>query len=425
MPIVSLQNLGCSKNMVDGERIIHLFKTAGFEISTDLSVADIIVVNTCAFIKEAQEEAIDSILDSASFKKDGQCKTLIVSGCFSERFRDEVASQFPEVDYWVGVNDWEEILPKIYKKMVPSSFERELSVPVATQYLKIAEGCSHSCSFCVIPSIRGNFKSRNIESILQEALWLEEKGVQELILIAQDTSFYGRDIGLTLHHLLENLLKKTRFPWIRLMYLHPRFIDQNLLQLFAGESRLCQYFDVPLQHISEPVLRAMNRIPLTEGIYKLIESIRTTLPNASIRSSFILGFPGEKENHFEELKKFIEFARFDRLGVFPFSPEHGTRAKEMKGRPRSTTVTRRCEEIMLLQREISREIMESKIGTTLDVIIDSVSDNPDFNFEGRTRSDAPEVDGKVLISSGSFDPGTIHQLKIIGASDYDLFADPL
>lgn len=425
MPIVSIQNLGCSKNMVDGERIIHLFKTAGFEISTDLSVADIIVVNTCAFIKEAQEEAIDSILDSASFKKDGQCKTLIVSGCFSERFRDEVASQFPEVDYWVGVNDWEEILPKIYKKMVPSSFERELSVPVATQYLKIAEGCSHSCSFCVIPSIRGNFKSRNIESILQEALWLEEKGVQELILIAQDTSFYGRDIGLTLHHLLENLLKKTRFPWIRLMYLHPRFIDQNLLQLFAGESRLCQYFDVPLQHISEPVLRAMNRIPLTEGIYKLIESIRTTLPNASIRSSFILGFPGEKENHFEELKKFIEFARFDRLGVFPFSPEHGTRAKEMKGRPRSTTVTRRCEEIMLLQREISREIMESKIGTTLDVIIDSVSDNPDFNFEGRTRSDAPEVDGKVLISSGSFDPGTIHQLKIIGASDYDLFADPL
>jgi ribosomal protein S12 methylthiotransferase len=425
MPSVALQNLGCSKNIVDGERILHLFTTAGFECTDQFAIADVIVVNTCAFIREAQEEAIDSILESASFKKNGKCSTLVVSGCFSERYRAEVALRFPEVDLWVGVNDWDELLPKLYNKMVVSPFQRELSEPIATQYLKIAEGCSHGCTFCVIPSIRGPFKSRTPESILDEAKWLDQQGVQELILVAQDTSFYGRDTGLNLSTLLEKLLHSTQFPWIRMMYLHPKHVDDTFLKLIASEPRICPYFDIPIQHIAEPILKAMNRTPLTADIYKMIERIRTIVPEASIRSSFILGFPGETESHFHELQKFIEFARFDKLGVFPYSPEQGTRAYDLKPRPRASTSVRRCEELMLQQREISQELMEAKIGKTLDVIIEGIAEDPDFNFEARTRFDAPEVDGRVMITSGSFIPGTINRVNIIGALDYDLLAEPL
>lgn len=425
MPQVALYNLGCSKNIIDGERILNLFRSAGFQIIDDFQNAEVIVVNTCAFIREAQEEAIDTILEAASNKKNGHCRTLIVSGCFSERYRKEVAERFPEVDLWVGVNDWEQLLPGLYEKMKPSPFERELSGLPATQYLKIAEGCSHGCTFCVIPNIRGHFKSREPQSIIDEAKWLYQKGVKELILVAQDTSFYGRERDLTLKSLLERLLKETEFSWIRCMYLHPKNVDNQLLDLIADEPRLCSYFDIPLQHISEPILRSMNRTPLTEGLYDLIERIRTKVPGAAIRSSFILGFPGETEKHFKELVDFVEFARFDKLGVFPYSAELGTKAYDMKPRPRASTAIKRCEEIMLIQREISSEILESRIGSSVDVIIDNVAEDPDFNFEARSQFDAPEIDGKVLLSSGSFEPGAITRVKIIGASDYDLFAEPI
>lgn len=425
MSTVALYNLGCSKNIIDGERILFLFRSAGFEITRNYEIADIIVVNTCAFIREAQEEAIDTILEAASKKKNGHCQKLIISGCFSERYRQQVAEQFPEVDLWVGVNDWQEILLGLYKHIKPSTFKRELSGLHATQYLKIAEGCSHGCTFCVIPDIRGKFHSRQHNEIIDEAKWLYQSGVKELILVAQDTSFFGRDTGSTLRALLEELLEKTEFPWIRCMYLHPRYVDDNLLNLIAKESRLCSYFDIPLQHISEPILRSMNRTPLTKDIYGLIERIRTIVPGAAIRSSFILGFPGETNAHFKELLNFIEFARFDKLGVFPFSAEQGTKAFELRPRPRIATAVKRCEELMLVQREISREILESRIGSELEVIIDDVSDDPDFNFEARSQFDAPEVDGKVLLTSGSFTPGTVSLVKIIGASDYDLFAETI
>lgn len=425
MSLVSLYNLGCSKNLIDGERILYLFRSAGFELTKNPQIADIVIVNTCAFIREAQEEAIDTILDAASLKKNGRCQTLIVSGCFSQRYRKQVAEKFPEVDLWVGVNDWQEMLRNIYKQMKPSPFERVLSGLPSTQYLKIAEGCSHSCTFCVIPSIRGPFVSRESEEIIDEARWLYQSGVKELILVAQDTSFFGRDSGSSITALLEQLLTKTKFPWIRCMYLHPRYVDETLLKLISTEPRICSYFDIPLQHISEPILRSMNRTPLTKEIYELIDKIRTLVPDASIRSSFILGFPGETNTHFKELLNFIEFARFDKLGVFPFSAEQGTKAFELKPRPRIATALKRCEELMLVQREISREILESKIGSTVEVIIDNISDDPTFDFEARSRSDAPEVDGKVLLTGGNFAPGTICNVKIIGASDYDLFAEPL
>jgi len=435
---VALQNLGCSKNQIDGERILALFASNGFEISEDASLADVIIVNTCAFIKEAQEEAIATILEMGVLRKNGRCATLIVSGCFSQRYRGQVKNEFQEVDVWAGVDDWEAVLSSLIKETraagkgesappthdnAAPSFKRVLAEPLSTQYLKIAEGCSHACSFCVIPSIRGKFKSRGIDSVSEEARWLYEQGARELILVAQDTSFYGRDIGTNLVHLLESLLQGTDFPWIRMMYLHPQLVSDDLLRLIASESRLCKYFDIPLQHISDPILAAMNRKPLSGGINAMIERIRELVDGAAIRSSFIIGFPGETEKEFGELTRFVQAARFDKLGVFPFSPEEGTPAHAMRPRPRANTVQKRCEELMAAQQEISREILESKVGGQTEIIIDRISDDPDFNYEGRTGSDAPEVDGRVFIQSGNCEIGQISKVKIIGASDYDLYAE--
>ena len=404
-----------------------LFASNGYEIVNAFDAADVIVVNTCAFIKEAQEEAIDAILEMAAIRKNEaeRCKTLIVSGCFSERYRDKVKKEFPEVDIWAGVDDWEAALSSLVSQNCnrgQESFRRVLAEPVSTQYIKIAEGCSHKCSFCVIPSIRGKFKSRSADSIIREAQWLYEQGTRELILVAQDTSFYGKDIKTNLVRLLESLLKQTKFPWIRMMYLHPQLVCDELLTLMASEPRLCPYFDIPLQHIADPILTAMNRLPLSKGICELIDKIRDKVGELTLRTSFIIGFPGESEKEFGELKRFIQTVRFDKLGVFPFSPEEGTAAYAMRPRPRAATVQKRCEELMAIQQEISREILEAKVGRETQIIIDRISDDPDFNYEGRTAGDAPEVDGRVFIRSGTFETGEIATVKIIGASDYDLYA---
>ncbi len=423
MPVVVLYNLGCSKNLVDGERILHLFTNAGYSVGEDASDADVIVVNTCAFIREAQEEAIETILTAARFKS--STAQLIVSGCFSQRFREKTAGRFPEVNLWAGVDDWEDLIGRLVGVKAPSSFERVLSEPFSTQYLKIAEGCSHRCSFCVIPAIRGPYRSRTVQSVADEAKWLESNGVRELILVAQDTSYYGKDQGISLTVLLEKLLSECSIPWIRCMYLHPLHVIPELLELIAAESRICPYFDIPLQHIADPLLRSMKRRPLSREIHRLIECIRSTVPGAALRSSFIVGYPGETETHFKELLKFIEWARFEKLGVFPYSPEHGTAAAGFRPRPRNSTAQRRCETLMLAQREISREINESLVGTVMEVIVDRIAEDPDFNFEARSKSDAPEVDGNVLLRDGDFTPGTITRVRIIGASDYDLIAETL
>jgi ribosomal protein S12 methylthiotransferase len=471
----AILNLGCSKNQIDGERILALLASKGYNITEDCALADVIVVNTCAFIKEAQEEAIDNILEAATLRKSGSCETLIVSGCFSERYRSKVKKEFPEVDIWAGVDDWMSVIPAALSKnhlvdggsdggngsvgsngssyddgdddAAPISappalslspkkrasygrddddddgFKRILGEPLSTQYIKIAEGCSHKCSYCVIPSIRGKFKSRSEGSILKEAQWLYEQGARELILVAQDTSYYGRDTNTSLTRLLESLLKHTKFPWIRMMYLHPQFIDDDLLGLAASEERVCPYFDIPLQHISDPILRAMGRRPSSKDIYALIGWIRNIVDGATLRTSFIAGFPGETEREFEELKRFVQDVRFDKMGVFPFSPEDGTAAARMPKRPRAAAVRKRCEELMEIQREISREILEDKVGGRTRIIIDRISDDPDFNYEGRTAGDAPEVDGRVFVPSGSFEIGQILTGRIIGASDYDVYVE--
>lgn len=425
MPTVALQNLGCSKNMIDGERIAHLFRAAGYNVVPEFTKADVIVVNTCAFIREAQEEAVEAILESASMKKGGTCRWLIVSGCFSERYRNKVTKLFPEVDLWVGIHDWETLLAKQLRASSIPAFERELTDPIATQFIKIAEGCSHSCTYCVIPRLRGKYRSRPVHDIINEAKWLEEKGVRELILVAQDTSFYGKDIGTSLVKLLEKLIKTTSFPWLRLMYLHPAHVNDALLRLFALEKRLCPYFDMPLQHIADPVLKAMNRFPLSKGLRPLIDKIRRIVPGAALRSTFILGFPGETNAHFKELVRFVEEIQFDRLGVFPWSPEEGTIACSMPHRPRSSTVDERCETLMLIQRNISREALSRRVGSIMEVMIESPSEDRFYSFRGRTRFDAPEIDGAVFIKTKKCLPGTISKVKITGSGDYDLFGEPI
>lgn len=419
---VAVCNLGCSKNIVDGERIASFLSRAGFALTTDFSAADIIVVNTCAFIQEATREAVDTILAMAQHKKSGSCKTLAVAGCFSERYRHEAAKELAEVDLWVGVHTWIDDLSAYLGVARPEGIQRALSEPIATQYLKIAEGCSHRCAFCVIPAIRGAYASRGEREILDEAAWLERRGVKELILVSQDTSWYGRDRHSSLTRLLERLLAATAFPWIRLMYLHPRHIDDSLLALVGAESRICSYFDIPLQHASDSILAAMRRGHTAREGYALIDRIRSSVPDAAIRTSFILGFPGETRKHVSELASFIEQVRFDKLGVFPFSPEQGTAAANMRPRPRTNTAMQRCEEIMALQRDISRELLERRIGGSMRVLIDRVADNPDYVFAGRTFMDAPEVDGVVHLVRCSAQPGDIIDAEIIDADDYDLFA---
>ncbi|MFW6254320.1 MAG: 30S ribosomal protein S12 methylthiotransferase RimO [Chitinivibrionales bacterium] len=418
---IALINLGCSKNIVDGEYIAAHLEKAGFAVTDDPAAAEIIVVNTCAFIQEAKEEAIENILQMATFKENGRCEVLVVAGCFSQRYRTEVKNQFPEVDLWVGTDDWLQKLNEYFETALSLSFERKLTGLPFSQYLKISEGCSHRCAFCAIPSIRGNFRSRPTDQLIAEAQWLESRGIQELILVSQDTTGYGKDRKSSLVALVEMILQKTSFPWIRMMYLHPQWVSDELLRLVGSEKRVCSYFDIPLQHISDSVLKAMGRRPGSAEIYKLIERIRCTVSDAGIRSSFILGFPGESDKDFRQLLRFIQWARFDKVGVFPFSPEEGTPAAEMRPRPRTSTAMARCEELMDIQRTISSDILEQHIGTTLPVIVDDISDNPDFNFEGRTQWDAPEVDGRVLIVDGNVEPGRIVPVKVIDTSDYDMF----
>lgn len=417
---VALVNLGCSKNLVDGENILGRLVAKGFSMVEYPASADVVIVNTCTFIKEATQEAVDVILESAKLKRDGT--TLIVSGCFSQRYRDTVAHQFPEVNHWISVANWKQDLDAIFPDAVSAKGkQRCLTGPAASQYVKIAEGCSHRCSYCIIPAIRGDYSSRSIQSIVDEVLWLQKQGTQECILVAQDTSFFGKDRKESLTVLVETLLTKTSIPWFRLMYLHPSSIDDSLLRLMATEERVCSYLDIPLQHFADPILKAMKRFPLSDGIERLVDRIRTLVPQAAIRTAFIAGFPAETPAHFRSLLAFVERSRFEKVGVFPFSVEEGTVAAHLHPRPRSSTAQKRCEELMELQREVSRDIGERRIGTTVKVLVEAVSETGAYNFEGRTQWDAPEVDGRVFIEDGDSEPGAFVNVQIVDADAYDLF----
>ena len=416
-----LCNLGCSKNFVDGDTIAGFLLKNGFELTLQAKDSDAVIVNTCSFIEQATKEAIDVILEYVGQKSEN-CK-LIVSGCFSQRYKEKVANDFPEVDLWLSINNWREELRNFYALTeIDESFSRILSEPLHSQYLKIADGCSHKCSFCVIPSIKGDFKSEPVEKILSEALYLQEKGVKELILVAQDSSFYGKDINETLLNLLKTLINNTNFRWIRIMYLYPSFVDDEFLDFVAENPRICPYFDIPLQHISDEILKSMGRRPLSAGLYKLVEKIRKKVKNSTLRTSFIIGYPNEKPKDFKELCEFVQWAKFDKMGVFPYSAEEGTRAAKFPNRPTEKTVRKRINTIMEIQREISAQIQEDKIGQIIEVVVDRLSDFEEYNFECRSRGDAPEVDGRIFLTDGDASPGDFLEVEIIDCDDYDLIA---
>lgn len=430
MTKVLIVSLGCSKNLVDSEIMTGELIKNGFEITGDAESADVIVVNTCAFIDEAKSEAIDTILEMNTYRDRGQLKKLIVTGCMAERYKDEILRELPEVDAIVGVSRFDEIASVIKDEgdtflgnenaAYPEQAKREISTPFYTAYLKIAEGCDNNCTYCAIPKIRGKFRSRKIEDIVSEAKKLAEDGVLELNVIAQDTAYYGTDLygEPRLAQLLEKLCKIDGIEWIRVLYMYPERIDEKLLKVFVENKKLARYFDIPIQHINDEILKKMGRRTCRKEILEKIELIRKVLPDAVLRTSLIAGFPGETERQHEELCEFIKEVKFDRLGVFAYSREEGTPAYRLPNQIDEETKILRRDRLMEIQNGISKELCKRFIGKILPVLAEEMIDGV---MCGRSIYDAPEVDGDVYFEGGEENMlGEIRNVLIKDADDYDL-----
>ncbi len=430
MTKVLIVSLGCSKNLVDSEIMTGELIKNGFEITGDAESADVIVVNTCAFIDEAKSEAIDTILEMNTYRDRGHLKKLIVTGCMAERYKDEILRELPEVDAIVGVSRFDEIASVIKDEgdtflgnenaAYPEQAKREISTPFYTAYLKIAEGCDNNCTYCAIPKIRGKFRSRKIEDIVSEAKKLAEYGALELNVIAQDTAYYGTDLygEPRLAQLLEKLCKIDGIEWIRVLYMYPERIDEKLLKVFVENKKLARYFDIPIQHINDEILKKMGRRTCRKEILEKIELIRKVLPDAVLRTSLIAGFPGETERQHEELCEFIKEVKFDRLGVFAYSREEGTPAYRLPNQIDEETKILRRDRLMEIQNGISKELCKRFIGKILPVLAEEMIDGV---MCGRSIYDAPEVDGNVYFEGGEENMlGEIRNVLIKDADDYDL-----
>lgn len=437
-----IETMGCPKNFNDSESIGGIWESTGMSLTDDPAEADAILVNTCGFINDAKQESIGCIFDMARFidesakqAPDHEKKILIVSGCLSQRYGKELADEMPEVDIFLGVNDYEKLpqLVKEYRKgkrmqafsCQPDAFyefsARKIKDNPYSMTLRIAEGCNNCCAYCVIPQIRGAYRSRPMENIIEEAELLASKGCREIILIAQDVTEYGTDIygRLMLPELLRKLCKVDGIRWIRLMYCYEDKITDELIEVMASEEKICDYIDIPLQHVSDGVLSAMNRHSTTESIKDTLGRLRTAMPDIHIRTTLITGFPGETEEEFEELLEFVEETRFERLGVFAYSREEGTVAGDMENQIDEDVKTMRADAIMRRQLDISREINESKVGDTMTVMADGTDE--DGAYLGRTVYDAPEIDNTVIFTADEeLVPGDMVQVKITDAFDYDL-----
>lgn len=435
---VGFISLGCNKNLVDTEKTIAIFNEEGFEIVNKPENADIIVINTCGFIESAKEEAINTILEMAEYKKD-KCKFLIAMGCLVERYRDELAKEIPEVDLWIKYSEYDSLWDKV-KKMLeneeieetenPSNREflnlmdRVLTTGDNYAYLKIADGCSNRCTYCAIPYIRGPQMSRKMEDIIEEAKKLAEEGYHEIILTAQDTTKYAVDLygKPRLAELIEEISKIDEIKWIRFLYAYPETINDELIQVVRNNDKVCKYFDIPIQHISDSVLKRMNRQSNGESIRKLIKKLRQEIPEVIIRTTVMVGFPGESEADFEELYNFLQEAKFDKLGCFAYSKEDGTPASRLKEQIHPMTKKSRLNKIMSLQQKISKQNLKNKIGKEVEVLVEDKSFDGK-TYIGRSYMDVPEIDGVVYIESdeeiqiGSFVKCTITDVK-----EYDLIA---
>jgi len=426
---VGMISLGCPKNLVDSEIMLGILNKDGFEITFQPEEADVIIINTCAFIEDAQSEAIETILEMAQYKEQN-LKKLIVTGCLSQRYKEEVLSLLPEVDAVVGIDEIEKISDIIKddeKYFVgegcgayPESQPRILTTPPYMAYLKIAEGCDNNCTYCAIPFIRGKFRSRKMEDILKEAEKLAEGGAAEIMVVAQDTTRYGEDIygESKLAELLESLCKIEKIKWIRVLYTYPERLSDEIINVVRENDKIANYFDIPIQHISDSVLKRMGRRTDGKSIRELIKRIKTRIPDAVIRTSLIAGFPGESEEDFGELEAFVSEGHFSRLGVFAYSKEEGTPAFKLRGHLPEEVKKARADRIMELQNKISKEFCKGFIGKEIEVIVEGgVGDT----YFGRSQQDAPEIDGKVFFTGGGDHLlGRFATVKITDADDYDL-----
>ena len=448
MPKVGFVSLGCPKNLVDSEVMMGTLVRAGYEITPRASDADVLVVNTCSFIEPALQESVQSILEMAEYKKFGRARKLIVAGCMVERYRNEIRKQIPEVDAVIGTGEIEKIveacsgdlahntnhtapgeLPTyLYHDLTP----RILATPRHTAYIKINEGCDHPCTFCVIPQLRGKFRSRRFESVVREAENLAAAGVREISLIGQDTTFYGEDLGLRdgLATLLSRLAEIEDLHWIRFLYCYPNRITPQLLETIAARPRLAKYLDVPLQHASRSVLARMKRGSNGDAFLKLLERARRTIPGVSIRTSFIVGFPGETEKDFRELCDFVRAAGFDWMGVFAYSDENTSKSFGYQDKVGTETIAHRRDALMSIQKKISARKLRKRVGAKMQAMLEGPSKDTDLIWEARLEGMAPEIDGKVYITefegvsdAAELPPiGSLATIEITEAKDYDLIA---
>lgn len=439
---IGVVSLGCPKNLVDSETMLGLIHEENYEITNDPSEAEIIIVNTCGFIESAKEESINTILQMAEYKKSGSCKYIIVTGCLSQRYAEELFSELPEADAIAGVEVYDEIGSIIKRVMNGERFimlerskpdviytsketflPRILTTPSYTAYLKIAEGCDNCCSYCAIPKIRGPYRSKPMEQVLKEAKALAANGVKELIVVAQDTTRYGEDLPggkLLLADLLKELNKIESLKWIRVMYCYPNNFTDELIETFASLDKVCKYVDLPLQHASNRLLASMNRYDTREEVETLLAKLRKRIPGIVIRTTFIVGFPGETDADFEELKEFVEQQHFENAGVFAYSQEEGTVAGAMPNQIPDEIKQERYHELMALQAQISEEIHKDTEGQTLEVLVEGIEEDGSGLHYGRSYREAPDIDGLVFIENpGDIKPGCFVKVNILQGFTYE------
>lgn len=433
---IGLISLGCEKNRVDSESLLGQLRRAGYTLTSDINQAEVIIVNTCGFITAAKEESIAAILEAAQYKINGRCRKLLVAGCLSQRYGNELLQEIPEIDGVMGtgaVPEVVEVLQAMHLGQRPLAVgapgyiqqgpeARVLTTPGYTAYLKIAEGCDNRCSYCAIPAIRGPYRSRAMDDIISEAQWLCAGGVKELIVIAQETTRYGRDIygRYALPELLQRLAAIDECRWIRIMYCYPDSFTDGLIELMAAAPKICRYIDLPLQHINNRLLRVMNRRGSKEDIIRLVDKLRRLIPGVTLRTTFIVGFPGETEQEFGELLDFMAQVKFERAGVFAYSPEEGTPAEKLPGRINDDVVAERINRAMSLQQRISLTHNLDKVGQEYMVLTEGWDDDVKM-YWGRTESDAPEIDGKVFFTSRAVvREGDFVLVKVLDATEYDL-----
>jgi ribosomal protein S12 methylthiotransferase len=440
-PKVGFVSLGCPKNLVDSEVMLGILTRQGYSITAQKEDADVIVVNTCGFIDTAKKESIDAILEMAELKTQGNCKKLVVAGCLAERYRSEIQKEIPEIDFVFGPDELGRILEAVqldsavalpdvsidalYSSKEVPTIPRILTTPAYRAYLKISEGCDHVCTFCAIPSFRGRFRSRSVADLVAESRRLAEQGVRELVIVSQDTMAYGKDLGAPqgITTLLRELVKIDGLKWVRFLYCYPNMVSDELVRLVAGEDRLCKYFDIPYQHASRSVLERMKRGG-HRGIYeRQIESIRKLMPDVGLRTSFIVGFPGESEKDFNDLLSFVKNVQFDNVGVFLYSDEEGTAAFDLDGKVPRSNAARRRNRLMKEQAKISAKRLQNMVGRKVEVLLEGRSEESDLLLQGRMETQAPDIDGHVLINDAGdkeVTAGEFYTVEITESLDYDL-----